>query len=80
MKEIFYHDINSLPSYCMLTCKVTPLQGVSSKPSDVWAIVVKDAGDHPGGKIASCFCTCTAGLYWTCNHVAGYYSGWNLLL
>ena len=55
----------------MLKCKVTPSQRVSSKPYDVWAIVEKDANDHPGGKIASCYCTCTAGLYGACNHVAG---------
>ena len=55
----------------LLKCKVTPSQRLSSKPYDVWAIVVKDSNDNLGGTIKNCYCTCTAGLYGACNHVAG---------
>ena len=42
-----------------------------SKPYDVWAVIEKDSKEKPGGTIKHCYCTCTAGLYSACNHVAG---------
>lgn len=71
VKEIFIHSISPMTKYCILKTKVTPSQRLSLKPYDVWAIVQKDFPDHPGGTIKSCYCSCTAGLHGSCNHVAG---------
>ena len=71
VKEVFYHPIAPSSEVCLLKCKVTPSQRLSSKPYDVWAIAVKDSNDNLGGTIKNCYCTCTAGLYGACNHVAG---------
>ena len=71
VKEVFYHQINPATPFCILKCKVTPSQRVSSKPYDVWAIIEKDSNDRPGGTIKNCYCTCTAGLYGACNHICG---------
>ena len=71
VKGVFYHPIAPSSEFCLLKCKVTPSQRLSSKPYDVWAIVVKDSNDNLGGTMKNCYCTCTAGLYGACNHVAG---------
>ena len=34
-------------------------------------MIEKDTDKKPGGSIKSAYCTCTAGLYGSCNHVAG---------
>ena len=55
---------------CILKSKVVPCQRVNNKPY-VWAILQKDTVDKPGGDILSAYCTCTAGLQGTCNHIVG---------
>lgn len=71
VKEIFYHYINSASDKCMVKSKVTPSQAVNNKPYDVWIILKKDAGNVPGGQILSAYCSCTAGMLGSCNHIAG---------
>ena len=41
------------------------------KQYDVWVVCRKDLIDSIGGGILSAYFTCTAGLYGSCNHVAG---------
>ena len=41
------------------------------KQYDVWVVCRKDLIDSIGGEILSAYCTCTAGLYGSSNHVAG---------
>ena len=41
------------------------------KQYDVWVVCRKDLVDSIAGEILSPHCTCTAGLYCSCNHVAG---------
>ena len=69
VREIFYHSVDTLSPFCILKCRVVPSQRVNNKPYDVWAIILKDKGDTPSGTIISSYCTCTAGLLGTCNHV-----------
>ena len=69
VREIFHCGISDTSMYCILKCRVIPSQKTSSKPYHVWAIVTKDTTDKPGGKIINAYCTCTAGLMGTCNHV-----------
>ena len=71
VKEVFYHDINSKSDKCVVKVKVTPSQAVNNKPYDVWIVIRKDNGDVPGGQILSAYCTCTAGMLGSCNHIAG---------
>ena len=71
VKELFYHHISENSPYCTLKRKVTPSQRVSTKPYNVWVIIEKDSPVKPGGKILSAYCTCTAGLHGSCNHIAG---------
>ena len=66
VKEIFYHPVSPESKICFLKCKVTPSQRTSSTPYNVWVAVEKKG---PGGKIVSGYCTCTAGLLGSCNHV-----------
>ena len=71
VKEVFFHPVSETLPYCILKCRCTPSQRVSSKPYHVWVIAEKDSKDKPGGKIISTYCTCTAGLHGSCNHIAG---------
>ena len=71
VKEVFYHKISDNSPYYVLKCLVTPSQRISTKPYHVWAVIEKDTDKKPGGSIKSAYCTCTAGLYCSCNHVAG---------
>ena len=41
------------------------------KQYDVWVVCRKDFLDSIGGEILSAYCFCSAGLYGSCNHVAG---------
>ena len=42
------------------------------KQYNVWVVCCKDSvGSSIGDNILSAYCTCTAGLYGTCNHVPG---------
>ena len=51
--------------------KCVPSQRVNMKQYDVWVVCRKDLIGSIGGEILSAYCTCTAGLYGSCNHVAG---------
>ena len=70
VKEVSIHDIRETSDKCILKTKVTPSQAINSKCYDVWAVIEKDQADRPGGKIMSAYCTCTAGMSGSCNHVA----------
>ena len=70
VSEVFINNLNSESKYCFLK-KYLPSQRVSSKQYDVWALLKKDHVDEVGGEIISAYCTCTAGLLGSCNHVAG---------
>ena len=70
ISEVFYINISDESKYCYLKTKCLPSQRVSSKPYDVWALVKKDFKYEVGGAILSAYCTCTAGLLGSCNHVA----------
>ncbi|KAJ8319444.1 hypothetical protein KUTeg_004535 [Tegillarca granosa] len=52
--------------HCFLRAKCTPSQRVNEEDHTVWTCVDKDTG-----VIRSAYCSCTAGLGQTCNHVAG---------
>ena len=71
IKEISIHSISTISDYCILKTKCTTSQRISARAYDVWAILRKDEGDSPGGEVISAFCSCTAGLLGSCNHVAG---------
>ncbi|XP_066930803.1 uncharacterized protein [Clytia hemisphaerica] len=60
------------PNVCVMRCKCLPSQRVSMKQYDVWAIIQqKDTDNEIDGQILRGYCTCTAGLLGSCNHVAG---------
>ena len=67
VKEIFWTGLNENYEHCIVKCKVTPSQRTSSSPYNVWAVIKKE---NPGGEIYSAYCSCTAGLAGSCNHVA----------
>ena len=69
VREILFHPITVASKFCILKTKVIPSQRVNSKPYDVWVVLTKDRTDEPGGNIKSSFCSCTAGLGGTCNHI-----------
>ena len=71
VKEVYYHEISETSPYCILKCRITLSQRLSSKRYQVWVIVEKDSKENLGGTIKSAYCTCTAGLYGACNHIAG---------
>ena len=54
-----------------MKCKLIPSQCINSKPYDVWAVVQKNKPNESGGYIHSAYCTCTAGILGTYNHVTG---------
>jgi len=71
VKEVFIHEIRPNSNKCILKAKCTPSQSINSKCYDVWAVVQKDSGEGPGGRIFSGYCTCTAGMHGSCNHIVG---------
>ena len=71
VKEISYHSISITSPFCLMKCKVTPSQRISSKPYDVWVVLEKDGDENAGGTVKECYCTCTAGMYGACNHICG---------
>ena len=71
ISEVYYNNISDESKYCYLKTKCLPSQRVSSKPYDVWVIVKKNFKYEVGGAILSAYCTCTAGLLGSFNHVAG---------
>lgn len=68
VKEILYNPVSLQSNICLLKSRVTPSQRTSSTPYTVWAAIEKCS---PGGKIISAYCSCTAGLLGSCNHVTG---------
>ncbi|KAJ8309890.1 hypothetical protein KUTeg_011755, partial [Tegillarca granosa] len=66
IKDLFYHPISRDSSYCFLRAKCTPSQRVNDEDHTVWVCTTKDTW-----AIKSAYCSCTAGLGQTCNHVAG---------
>ena len=71
VQEVFVNGVSEDSKYCILQTKCLPSQRISQKPYTNWAIVRKDKSDSSGGEIKSAYCTCTAGLIGSCNHVAG---------
>jgi hypothetical protein len=71
VKEIYFHPFRTNSETCLLRAKVTPSQSVNQKDYDVWVAVKKDSKSGPGGQVLSAYCTCTAGMLGTCNHVTG---------
>ncbi|CAB4033934.1 hypothetical protein pdam_00025903, partial, partial [Paramuricea clavata] len=64
LKEVFFYPIKDT-GYCFLKADCTPSMRLSHLPHQVWVCAHKTKGD-----IKSAYCTCTAGLGETCNHVA----------
>jgi len=54
-----YHVLNT--NICLFKCAVTPSMSINNKPYSVWAAVLEDTVQEPGGQIISAYCTCTAG-------------------
>ena len=71
ISEVYYNNISDESEYCYLKTKCLPSQRVLSKPYDVWVLVKKDFKYEVGDAILNAYCTCTAGLLGSCNHVAG---------
>ena len=71
IREIYINELNEETLVCILKYKVIPSQRINSKPYDVWAVVQKNKPNVPGGCIRSAYCTCTAGILGTCNHITG---------
>ncbi len=71
VREVLYHPVSKASPWCYLYARVCPSMRTRIKDYQVWALVKKDDGTKPGGQIFSAYCTCTAGLLGTCNHVAG---------
>ena len=67
---MFVNNVSEDSKYCILQTKCLPSQRISQKSYTVWAIVRKDQSDSDVGEIKSAYCTCTAGLIGSCNHVA----------
>ena len=60
-KEVSFHPIDDECAICLLSNRVTPSMRLSNPAHQVWVAVQKDTIGHPGGKIYSAYCTCTAG-------------------
>ncbi|XP_066934311.1 uncharacterized protein [Clytia hemisphaerica] len=69
--EVSINQISPLSKYCVLKAKCVPSQRLNNKQYDVWCVVEKKTKTDTGGKIMAGYCTCTAGLLGSCNHVAG---------
>ncbi|XP_022325057.1 uncharacterized protein LOC111125467 [Crassostrea virginica] len=65
IKEIFYHPISTTSPLCFLRAKCTPSQRLNQEHHTLWIAVCKETG-----AVKSAFCSCTAGMGQTCNHVA----------
>ena len=71
VREVLIHQISDECDKCFLKAKVKSSQRVNNASYNVWVCVKKDQSEKPGGEIISAYCTCTAGMYGTCNHIAG---------
>ena len=73
MREINYHNINEISKYFILKYRVVTSQKVSSKPYNVWSVVVKDVvTDFAGGTKKTGYCTCRAGSGGFFNHITAF--------
>ena len=68
--EVMINNLTNTSKFCILKSKCVPSQRVNAKQYDLWCIVKKDTDLTIGGQIMSAYCTCTAGLMGTCNHIA----------
>ena len=68
--EVLIH-LNGNSKFCLFRTKCVPSQRVTMRQYDVWASVRKDSIETVGGEIMNAYCTCTAGLLGSCNHVTG---------
>ncbi|XP_021379131.1 uncharacterized protein LOC110466736 [Mizuhopecten yessoensis] len=66
LKEVFYHHISPQSTVCFMRARCVPSRRLNLDPHTVWVCCVKKTGE-----IQSAYCSCTAGLGQTCNHVAG---------
>ncbi|XP_069105906.1 uncharacterized protein, partial [Argopecten irradians] len=66
MKEVHYHPLSNKSKFCLLRSQCTPSQRVSDTDHGVWTCIEKTSG-----AIMCAYCSCTAGLGQTCNHIAG---------
>ena len=64
------HYTSDESKFCILKTKCVPSQRASMKQYDVWVVCCKNKGDFIGGEILAGYCSCTAGLLGSCNHVA----------
>ncbi|XP_046333004.2 uncharacterized protein LOC124115889 [Haliotis rufescens] len=71
VKEILYHNIRDNSSLCLLKAKVMPSMSLNSPAYAVWAAIAKESGTQAGGRVLSAYCTCTAGMLGSCNHISG---------
>lgn len=65
IKEIFFHSVSSTSPICFVIAKCTPSQRVTDENHTMWVAISKESGC-----VKSAFCSCTAGMGQTCNHVA----------
>lgn len=65
IKEIFFHSVSSTSPVCFVRAKCTPSQRVTDENHTMWVAISKESGC-----VKSAFCSCTAGMGQTCNHVA----------
>ena len=68
VRKTYYHNISEKSKYCVLKCRIVSSQKVSSKPYHVWAVLVKDVDSA----IKTAYCTRTAGLCCSCNHIKAF--------
>ncbi|XP_069127476.1 uncharacterized protein [Argopecten irradians] len=64
LREVFYQPLTH--DLCLLRAQCTPSQRLSNADHSAWVCVKQSTGD-----IKSAYCSCTAGLGQTCNHIAG---------
>ncbi|XP_071179560.1 uncharacterized protein [Mytilus edulis] len=63
LQEVFYHPLDR--DTCLLKAKCCPSQRIRNDLHNVWVCIKKSDGSIKGA-----YCSCTAGLGQTCNHVA----------
>ena len=69
--EILYQNINEKSKFCLLKTKCVPSKRINMKQYNVQVVYRNDLIDSIGSEILSTYCTCTAWLYGSCNHVTG---------
>ena len=66
-----YNYISDDSKICILKTKCVPSQRVSMKKYNVWIICCKYKRNFIGEEILAGYCTYTAGLLGSCNHIVG---------